>query len=392
MTFIHAFLLTSIQRRRSLFILLILCFLMHSPGFAVPGTADSLSLAPTVGRQEAGTKTQPASPQSETQNESAALSPDQLGFQEVWGYLMEGEERFFSQELPISDIGYFSASINSQGKLVGVPSRSKIRNCGRRVHLVIADLDNYALVHFCFSPEFHVRDALISDIVLAAQDYEGVQLDFEAVATADKDNYLQFARLLKSSLGGKTLSIALPAATRESEDHFGYKRFAAAADRIVIMAYDEHWSTSRPGPVASMEWCSRVADYAVSQIPPQKLIMGAPFYGRAWADKSLSRAYRFSSLSTLIDEKGIDDSDVQRLNGVPYLEYSETVKVRVYFDDALSTAGRLGIYRGKNVWNIAFWRLGQEDANIWKYLSIEHEIWPSVNSSGLSSHMPCMMR
>ncbi len=361
-------------------------FVLPLPAEPVPSSSNE----PKNG--QAAVRSRPVPVLTEKEMEAATLTAGSLGFSEVWAYLMDGEERFFKPEFPVTDIGYFGAGINSQGKLAGVPVRSKIRNCSRRVHLVIADLGNYALAHFCFSPEYKLRAALISDIVLAAQDYEGVQLDFEAVASADRDNYLQFAKMLKSALGTKTLSVALPAATLVKEDRFGYRRFAGVADRIIVMAYDEHWSTSAPGPVASMDWCSKVADYALSQIPSQQLVMGAPFYGRSWADKSLSKAYRFSSLSNLLDEKGIEDADIQRHDGVPFLEYDETVKVRVYFDDAWSTANRLRIYRKKHVWNIAFWRLGQEDASVWKFLSVENEIWPTGKSTGLSTHLPSMMR
>jgi spore germination protein YaaH len=74
------------------------------------------------------------------------------------------------------------------------------------------------------------------------------------------------------------------------------------------MAYDEHWSGSTPGSVASLTWCEKVADYALKTIENKKLVMGIPFYGRAWGEINPSRAYRFSSLSKLMNEKGIQDT------------------------------------------------------------------------------------
>jgi spore germination protein YaaH len=100
----------------------------------------------------------------------------------------------------------------------------------------------------------------------------------------------------------------------------------------------------------------------------ERLVMGNPFYGRAWADKSLSRAYKYSGLSALISEKGIEK--VERQGMVPYFEYTETVKVKAYFDDADSILARLDMYGSDSIANVAFWRLGQEDAAIWKSISI----------------------
>lgn len=294
---------------------------------------------------------------------------DELQFSEVWAYLMDGEERFFNPAYPITDIGYFGAGINSAGKLVGVPDRTKLKGYDGRAHFVVAELGNYALSHFCLAPEYPLRDALISDIVKAADDFDGVQIDFEAVASRDNDAFYAFLCLLKKDLGDKTLSVALPACIMGKYDSFGYERIGKVVDRVIVMAYDEHWSESAPGPVASMDWCKKVAAYAVSKVPSRKLVMGAPFYGRAWADKDLSRAYKYSSLSSLMAEKGI--AQIQRDGDAPYVEYSESVKVKVFFDDLISTLARLKMYSAASVRNIAFWRLGQEDGAIWQSLTIE---------------------
>ncbi len=296
-----------------------------------------------------------------------AVSAEPLAFAEVWAYLMAGEEKYLDPSYPITDLAYFGATIDNYGGLAGVPDRGRLGEWPGRVHLVVAELGNYSLTHFCLNPAYPIRERLAADIALAAEPYDGVQLDFEAVSSKDYDAFFEFASILKPRLGGKTLSLALPARMTEKTDYFGYSRLAAVADRLVVMAYDEHWSASSPGPIASIDWCSRVADYAVSKVDPGRLVMGNPFYGRAWADKSLSRAYKHSAISTLIAEKGVEK--VERLGEVPFFEYAETVTVRAYFDDAASTRARLAMYAGASVRNIAFWRLGQEDPGIWDLIA-----------------------
>lgn len=135
------------------------------------------------------------------------------------------------------------------------------------------------------------------------------------------------------------------------------------------MAYDEHWSGSAAGPIASIDWCARVASWARSKIGKDKLVMGLPFYGRAWGDVNPSKAYRFSTLSNLMNDKSI--TDVKRSGDIPWFEYEETVRVKVYYEDFHSIFTRSRMYRDAKVQNIAFWRLGQEDPGVWNVLRIQ---------------------
>ena len=291
-------------------------------------------------------------------------------FAEVWAYLLSGEELALDESMPITDIGYFGAGLNSFGELVGVPDRAKLARWNGRVHLVIAEVSNPALSHFSLNPEYGIRDGLIRAIADAAKDFDGVQIDFETVASPDREQYLSFLKAIKASIGDKILSVALPARTKKiKNDVYDYKEISRIADRIIVMAYDEHWSGSAAGPIASIDWCARVAAWARSKIGKDKLVMGLPFYGRAWGDVNPSKAYRFSTLSNLMNDKSI--TDVKRSGDIPWFEYEETVRVKVYYEDFQSIFARSRMYRDAKVQNIAFWRLGQEDPGGWNVLRIQ---------------------
>ena len=291
-------------------------------------------------------------------------------FTEVWAYLLSGEEQALDSAMPITDIGYFGAGLNSFGELVGVPDRAKLARWNGRVHLVIAEVSNPALSHFSLNPEYGIRDGLIRAIADAAKDFDGVQIDFETVASPDREQYLSFLKAIKASIGDKILSVALPARTKKiKNDVYDYKEISRIADRIIVMAYDEHWSGSAAGPIASIDWCARVAAWARSKIGKDKLVMGLPFYGRAWGDVNPSKAYRFSTLSNLMNDKSI--TDVNRSDDIPWFEYEEKVRVKVYYEDFHSIFTRSRMYRDAKVQNIAFWRLGQEDPGVWNVLRIQ---------------------
>jgi len=301
---------------------------------------------------------------------SVLFASTPVDFAEVWAYLLSGEELALDESMPITDIGYFGAGLNSFGELVGVPDRAKLARWNGRVHLVIAEVSNPALSHFSLNPEYGIRDGLIRAIADAAKDFDGVQIDFETVASPDREQYLSFLKAIKASIGDKILSVALPARTKKiKNDVYDYKEISRIADRIIVMAYDEHWSGSAAGPIASIDWCARVAAWARSKIGKDKLVMGLPFYGRAWGDVNPSKAYRFSTLSNLMNDKSI--TDVNRSDDIPWFEYEETVRVKVYYEDFQSIFARSRMYRDAKVQNIAFWRLGQEDPGVWNVLRIQ---------------------
>jgi len=303
---------------------------------------------------------------------SASVFPE-VSFDGIWAYLMKGEEQFLDMGYPITDIGYFGAEIDCFGHLTGVPDPKNLAEFGGRKHLVVAEVTNKALTHFCIDPAYPVRDRLIGMIALSSEDYDGVQIDFEMVSPEDTENFMQFLAMVKSVIGPrKALSVAVPARVRTITDAYDYKRIAAIADKLIVMAYDEHWSGSAPGPIASMDWCRRVTEYALSQMDRDKLVMGMPFYGRAWTETKLAKAYKFSGLETLRKDKAI--RKIARKEGIPWFEYRETVAVKVFFEDVQSIVSRSGMYRDSGVREVSFWRLGQEDPDVWKELSIEKAV------------------
>lgn len=288
-------------------------------------------------------------------------------FTEVWGYVLANYESAYDASYPITDVAYFGAGINSYGELSGVPDRNKLKNFPCRVHLVVAD-SGASLSHMVLSTELPMRKKFLEKLVEAAKDYDGVQIDFETIPSRDNDNFLTFLSDLKSKLGNKMLSVAIPARTRTiSGDAFNYKSIEKIVDRIVIMAYDEHWSGSVSGPVASLAWCGKIADYAKSVIPEEKLIMGLPLYGRAWSDDDSEGAYRMSTIEKMINTNTADS--VTRVNGNASIHYQVTANIALYFEDYKSLFDKLSQYNQKGVKSVAFWRLGLEYPSMWNLMT-----------------------
>lgn len=297
-------------------------------------------------------------------------------FKESWGYVSASRSSEYNSSIPVTDVCLFAADFNCYGELIDVPRRSLIKIPEyARCHLVVI-CDSKSLTHFVISSEYDVRKRAIKQIVETAKDYDGLQLDFELIPARDGPEYLSFVQELKNELNkrygknNKMYSICVPARMRLlTDDLFPYAKLADIFDRIFVMAYDEHWSSSKPGPIASIDWCRRCAEYAVQVVPAEKLVMGIPFYGRTWADETTAGAWYFSGANRIMTENSVRTITYE--DNIPSFTYTTEVTVTGYFNDVSSALELCRLYESMNVQNIGFWRIGQEDPAFWDWLILK---------------------
>lgn len=294
---------------------------------------------------------------------------DPAKFVETWGYVDMDRSKEYKKEIPITDVCYFAAEVDTYGELSCIPVRSQIDIGTARAHMVVV-CNSRSLAHFVINPDFELRKKLINDIVAASKDFDGVQLDLELIPKKDRKHYITFIADLRYKLQGKMLSVCVPARFKLlTDDIYPYAEIAKYCDRVFIMAYDEHWSGSRPGAVASVDWCKKVLDYAHKVIPENKLVMGIPFYGRTWSNKTTASAWYFSGANRVMRENNV--TEVTYENDIPKFTYTTNVTVTGYFNDAYSVLNLCRLYEKAGVKKVGFWRIGQEDPDFWNYLKIK---------------------
>lgn len=293
-------------------------------------------------------------------------------FEELWGYVFYKREDSYTPDLPLTDIGYFTEAISAFSEVPATPPKEKyFSDCPAKVHLVTS-CDSRSQTHLLLLPELPLRNKIIDGLIEASKTYDGLQVDWELVSPEDDENFIEFLKILKSKLGEKTLSIAIPARIRTlSKDAYNYEKLAKVADKIIIMAYDEHWATSKPGPIASTDWCKKISDYAKSQIPPEKLVMGLSFYGRAWRDDTLGgKAYIYPTLQKIMEENKVKNHRRDEY-GVPSFTITKKLNITAFYDDETSLFVRTKMYAENEIKALSFWRVGQEDEAYWKHLKIK---------------------
>lgn len=218
--------------------------------------------------------------------------------------------------------------------------------------------------------EAHVT--AIVDLVLA-QGFDGIDVDYESVAAAQRANFTAFITSLSQKLhaSGRTLSIAVYAKASDSENWRGpgaqdWVALGKLADSIKIMCYDYSWDGSAAGPIAPLDWIDRVTTYAESTIPAQKIIIALPFYGYDWVGTA-GKTVTYADGMRIAQANGV--TPVRDANGELTFSYSGGTHT-VYFQDATSYIRKAWLLKQKHssIGGFAHWCVGQEDPEVWKTL------------------------
>jgi spore germination protein YaaH len=205
--------------------------------------------------------------------------------------------------------------------------------------------------------------------------YDGVNLDFEAVAASDRDALTSFVSDLADRLHaeGKLLSQAVSPKVKDDPNHsrsgaFDYIKLAQHVDYVFVMAWGQHWSTSAPGPLDDVRWVRQIADYVTSLPDHDKYVLGTMLYGMDWpgdggADQPAD-ARHYPEVQALVARTGATPTYDPNVDAWT-LTYDENGTTRtVWYPDATTTVNRIGIARDHGL-GIGFWRLGQEDDRVW---------------------------
>ncbi len=207
--------------------------------------------------------------------------------------------------------------------------------------------------------------------------YDGIDIDFEAVPSEEREHLTAFIRELAAGLHerGKLLTIAVHARTSDSGGAYGaqaqdWYALGQAVDRFRIMTYDYHWSRGGPGPVAPIYWVQEVMEYTKSRVDPSKVVVGVPFYGYDWVNGQ-GYPVTWSQIQDLLKVYEPRVSLVEWDERGDVAESTFSYRARdglhtVWFASRRSLEAKLDLVIDYDLAGIAIWRLGGEDPAYWE--------------------------
>ncbi|HUD14135.1 MAG TPA: glycosyl hydrolase family 18 protein, partial [Terracidiphilus sp.] len=110
--------------------------------------------------------------------------------------------------------------------------------------------------------------------------YSGLSLGFESLADDADPAYLTFIHELYGDLHPHNLSLYVNTAVATPDNDL--KQIAANSDGIILMNYDQHQTTSDPGPIAGQDWFIDNLTRVLKIVPKKKIICAVGSYGYDW--------------------------------------------------------------------------------------------------------------
>ncbi len=214
------------------------------------------------------------------------------------------------------------------------------------------------------------RDRLVNNIynTVLRKDYYGVDFDFEFIFKKDAEKYVQIVKQTEerlNAIGAMTLVALAPKTYTEQpgllyEGH-DYKGLGNAADLSLLMTYEWGYTYGPPMAVAPVDKVREVIKYGITQIPPNKILIGIPNYGYDWTLPFVEGESVAENLSIpeAVARAASVGAKIQfdEIAQTPFYEYTDMQgkKHEVWFEDERSLRAKFALVEEFGLAGVSFW-------------------------------------
>lgn len=286
-------------------------------------------------------------------------------------------------------LAMFSYEAQRDGSLKA-PSIDDIPNiasaAGAANALVVSNLENFAfnadLAHVLFTDQA-AQNRLFGNLIQVANEigYKDIHFDFELLHPEDRELYNSFLRNARDRFhqAGFTISTALAPMTSDVRTGIygahDYRAHGEIVDFVSLMTYEWGYTYSDPQAVSPIGPVRNVVEYAVSQIPSDKIFLGQNLYGYDWSTPypsqggSAARAISPQQAILIATDREVD-IEYDYVAQAPNFEYTDDTGVRhvVWFEDARSIQAKFDLIKQFNLRGIMYWKLGLAFPQNWLLL------------------------
>ena len=289
----------------------------------------------------------------------------------------------------------FSYQIDRKGNLIPPPLNrfKEIADANNAaLTLVVTNLEEGAFsrdLGTAILTNEQVQDNLLNNIIQEANriGYRDIHFDFEFLDPANREDYNQFLRKAADRLHAEGLLISTALAPKTSATQEGewyeahdYRAHGEIVDFVVLMTYEWGYSGGPPMAVSPIGPVTDVVEYALTEMPASKIMLGQNLYGYDWTlpfkpggeyARALSPVQAVALARTMNQAISYDEE-----SQAPYFFYydDEGNQHEVWFEDARSIQAKFQLIKDKNLRGISYWKLGLAFPQNWYLLNDQFTI------------------
>jgi len=336
----------------------------------------------------------------------------------------------------LSTIAYFSVGVDSMGNLIrtntdGSASTGWAGWTSSRMTTIIESAHAagvrvaLTLTLFAWSSSDAARQAAVLGSESARQNLadqtaaavrdrgaDGVNVDMEPIASGNAANFAAFIRQLRASLDAIAPGYEITVDTTGEINNYPLEDLVApgAADAIFIMGYDYRGSSSTSAgsiaPIAGPAYdLTETLNAFLARVPADRLILGLPYYGRAWSTVSDapnaknqsgtqyggSVAAIYNTAASLAADNGRRYDALEQSAWTAYTRETCTTTYgcvtswrELYYDDAESLGAKYDLVNQRGLRGTGMWALGYDGRRpeLWQALASHFTTPGSVPAEG----------
>jgi spore germination protein len=313
-------------------------------------------------------------------NDASQGSTSQSKIQIGWQYNQTNQQ--FEQSVMNSNINTISPRwffIEENGQVSDQADSSLVAwaaSHNKKVWPMFGNHFNSELTHLTITDPSK-RKAVIQQIQTFVQKYglDGINLDFENVAAADRSAFTTFIAELASSLHDVHATLSVDVSPNQGTDWtgaFDFVEIGKYADYVVLMNYEEYWTGSpSAGSVSSLPWFQQSIQTLLADVSPSKVIVALPLYTRDWTLQSKVTSEDLSlvnqgELLRKVQNQSVWDSVL----GQYVVSYDANgAQHRIWAEDSRSLTAKYVSAANLGVAGYGYWYIGAETPDIWTGLS-----------------------
>lgn len=222
--------------------------------------------------------------------------------------------------------------------------------------------------------------------VMEEKGFAGIDIDFEYILPQDRVAYADFVANVRAQAAPKGYPVSVALAPKTSANQKGvlyegkdYRLLGAAADSVLLMTYEWGYTYGPPMAVAPINKVREVVEYAVTEIPTEKIDLGIPNYGYDWTlpfVQGTSKARTIGNVEAVeiaIENNAQIQFDQTAMS--PFFRYEKDGEQHeVWFEDVRSIREKFHLIEEYGLRGMGYWQIMKLFRANWLLLADTFEI------------------